>query len=140
MRIGEFAGSGDDQADPPDEPAPCGRDGIDTTRTGAEIQGGHSGHATLRYVCCPVRCDTRTNEASLDIQPWHIIVLLIIVLLLFGAKRLPEIGRSLGSSAREFKKGISGDESPTDRGPAAARRAQAARRQPPRRRAPLTFF
>lgn len=48
-----------------------------------------------------------------DIQPWHIIVLLIIVLLLFGAKRLPEIGRSLGSSAREFKKGISGDESST---------------------------
>ena len=47
----------------------------------------------------------------MDIQPWHIIVLLIIVLLLFGAKRLPEIGRSLGSSAREFKKGISGDES-----------------------------
>lgn len=45
-----------------------------------------------------------------DLQPWHIIVLLIIVLLLFGAKRLPEIGRSLGSSAREFKKGISGDE------------------------------
>ena len=49
----------------------------------------------------------------MDIQPWHIIVLLIIVLLLFGAKRLPEIGRSLGSSAREFKKGISGEESTT---------------------------
>jgi sec-independent protein translocase protein TatA len=48
----------------------------------------------------------------LDIQPWHLIVLLIIVLLLFGAKRLPEVGRSLGSSAREFKKGISGDETP----------------------------
>ena len=47
----------------------------------------------------------------MDIQPWHLIVLLIIVLLLFGAKRLPEVGRSLGSSAREFKKGISGDES-----------------------------
>lgn len=46
----------------------------------------------------------------MDIQPWHVIVLLIIVLLLFGAKRLPEIGRSLGSSAREFKKGISSDE------------------------------
>jgi sec-independent protein translocase protein TatA len=50
----------------------------------------------------------------LDIQPWHLIVLLVIVLLLFGAKRLPEIGRSMGSSAREFKKGISGDESPPD--------------------------
>ncbi len=33
-------------------------------------------------------------------------------MLLFGAKRLPEVGRSLGSSAREFKKGISGDEAP----------------------------
>lgn len=47
----------------------------------------------------------------MDIQPWHLIVLLVIVLLLFGAKRLPEIGRSLGSSAREFKSGLGGDES-----------------------------
>ena len=29
--------------------------------------------------------------------------------MIFGAKRLPEIGRSLGSSAREFKDGITGD-------------------------------
>jgi len=34
----------------------------------------------------------------------EILVLLVIVLLLFGAKRLPEIGRALGEGIREFKK------------------------------------
>jgi sec-independent protein translocase protein TatA len=40
---------------------------------------------------------------------WHIVLLLVIALLLFGGKRLPEIGRSLGSGMREFKDGISGE-------------------------------
>jgi len=35
-----------------------------------------------------------------------ILFLLIVVLLLFGAKRLPEIARSLGKSVQEFKKGM----------------------------------
>ena len=43
------------------------------------------------------------------LQPWHIVVLLAIALLLFGGKRLPEIGRSLGHGMREFKDGISGN-------------------------------
>jgi sec-independent protein translocase protein TatA len=47
----------------------------------------------------------------LDITPVHLLIVLLIVLVLFGARRLPELGRSLGTSAREFKKGISGDES-----------------------------
>jgi len=42
-------------------------------------------------------------------QPWHIVLLLIIALLLFGAKRLPEIGRSLGSGMREFKDSVTGN-------------------------------
>jgi sec-independent protein translocase protein TatA len=37
-----------------------------------------------------------------------ILLLLIIVLLLFGAKRLPEFGRSLGKGIREFKGSLSG--------------------------------
>ncbi len=42
-------------------------------------------------------------------NPLHIIFLLIVLLLVFGAKRLPEIGRSLGSGMREFKQSISGE-------------------------------
>lgn len=42
------------------------------------------------------------------IGPTEIIIVLVIVLLLFGAKRIPEIARSLGSGAREFKDGLTG--------------------------------
>jgi len=40
----------------------------------------------------------------------EIILLLLVVLLLFGAKRLPEIGKALGKGIREFKKSIKGIE------------------------------
>jgi TatA/E family protein of Tat protein translocase len=39
------------------------------------------------------------------IQPIHIVIIIIVAFLLFGATRLPEIGRSLGKSISEFKKG-----------------------------------
>ena len=42
-------------------------------------------------------------------NPLHIAFLVVIVLLLFGAKRLPEIGRSLGTGMREFKQGVTGE-------------------------------
>jgi sec-independent protein translocase protein TatA len=45
-------------------------------------------------------------------NPLHIAFLLVILLLVFGAKRLPELGRSLGSGLRGFKESISG-EAPT---------------------------
>lgn len=37
----------------------------------------------------------------------EIILILFILLLLFGAKRLPELGQSLGKGIREFKRGVS---------------------------------
>jgi sec-independent protein translocase protein TatA len=43
--------------------------------------------------------------------PWHIILLLVIALLLFGGKRLPEVGKALGSGMREFKDAITGNSS-----------------------------
>jgi sec-independent protein translocase protein TatA len=45
-------------------------------------------------------------------SPTHIVLLLLIALLLFGAKRLPEIGRSLGSGMREFKDSVTGSPAP----------------------------
>lgn len=45
-------------------------------------------------------------------NPLHIAFLVVILLLVFGARRLPEIGRSLGSGMREFKESISGESKP----------------------------
>ncbi len=42
-------------------------------------------------------------------NPLHIAIVLLVVVLLFGAKRLPEMGRSLGSGLRGFKESISGE-------------------------------
>ncbi len=39
----------------------------------------------------------------------ELIIILVIVLLLFGAKRLPDLGRSLGSGMREFKGAVTGE-------------------------------
>jgi sec-independent protein translocase protein TatA len=36
-------------------------------------------------------------------NPTHVLILVLVVVLLFGARRLPELGRSLGSGIREFR-------------------------------------
>jgi sec-independent protein translocase protein TatA len=45
-----------------------------------------------------------------NIGPLEIVVVLIIVLIVFGPKRLPEMGRSLGRGIREFKESITGND------------------------------
>jgi sec-independent protein translocase protein TatA len=45
---------------------------------------------------------------------WEILILLLVVLLVFGPKRLPEMGRSLGKGMREFKDSISGKDDGDD--------------------------
>ena len=47
-------------------------------------------------------------------SPTHLIILLAIVLLLFGAKRLPELGKSLGQGINEFKEGLDTKEQPEE--------------------------
>jgi sec-independent protein translocase protein TatA len=42
-------------------------------------------------------------------NPLHIAFLLMVLLLVFGAKRLPEMGRSLGDGLRGFKESVSGE-------------------------------
>jgi sec-independent protein translocase protein TatA len=47
------------------------------------------------------------------LQPWHLIVLAVVAFLLFGAKRLPELGKGLGEGLKGFKEGIRGVTEPS---------------------------
>ena len=60
----------------------------------------------------------------------ELIIILVIVLLIFGASRLPEIARSLGRSSREFKQGMK--EGGTDEPDAEAASTEARPREPQR--------
>jgi len=42
-----------------------------------------------------------------DLSIWHIMILVMVVMLVFGSKRIPEIGASLGKGIQEFKRGLS---------------------------------
>jgi sec-independent protein translocase protein TatA len=41
-------------------------------------------------------------------SPWHWLLVLAIVLLIFGPKKLPEVGKGLGTAIRGFKEGLKG--------------------------------
>jgi sec-independent protein translocase protein TatA len=43
---------------------------------------------------------------------WELVILMVVLLLVFGAKRLPEMGRSIGSGMREFKDAVTGKDEP----------------------------
>jgi sec-independent protein translocase protein TatA len=42
------------------------------------------------------------------LQPWHLVILAVVAFLLFGAKRLPELGKGLGEGLKGFREGIRG--------------------------------
>jgi sec-independent protein translocase protein TatA len=44
------------------------------------------------------------------IGPTEIVLILVIVLLLFGGRKIPELMKGIGKGAREFKKGLSGED------------------------------
>jgi sec-independent protein translocase protein TatA len=46
-------------------------------------------------------------------QPTHLLVLAIVLLVLFGAKRLPELGKGIGEGLKGFKEGLKGITDPT---------------------------
>jgi sec-independent protein translocase protein TatA len=64
----------------------------------------------------------------MDFSIWQIAIVLVIALLVFGPKRLPELGNSLGKGIREFKESISGDND--DKDDQAKLEMQASRPQP----------
>ena len=45
-------------------------------------------------------------------SPWHIIIVAIVVLVLFGGSRVADLGKGLGEGIKNFKKGISDDDQP----------------------------
>ena len=53
-----------------------------------------------------------------NIGPLELAIVLVIALVIFGPKRLPELGRSMGRGIREFKSSISGDDDDDDAGEA----------------------
>jgi sec-independent protein translocase protein TatA len=80
-----------------------------------------------------------------NIGPMELVIVLVIVLLIFGPKRLPSLGKQLGSGMREFKDSISGkagddddedDERRADK-PAERREVEAALGRPEGEQAPL---
>lgn len=57
---------------------------------------------------------------------WEILIVLFVILLFFGPKRLPEMGRSLGRGMREFKDSITGKGGDEDEEQAMVTKAEAA--------------
>jgi sec-independent protein translocase protein TatA len=53
----------------------------------------------------------------MDFSLWQIAIVLVIALIVFGPKRLPELGKSLGTGMREFKDSITGKSDDEDRKP-----------------------
>jgi sec-independent protein translocase protein TatA len=77
-----------------------------------------------------------------NIGPTELIIVLVIVLLIFGPKRLPGLGKQLGTGMREFKDSISGkggkdDDDDEDTPDADRRRTEAALGRPEGEQAPL---
>jgi sec-independent protein translocase protein TatA len=75
----------------------------------------------------PVQYSYRTGAASMG--GMEILIVLAIILLFFGAKRLPELGRSLGRGIREFRQGTA--EAGNDAARIKCGRATATGRRPP---------
>ena len=58
--------------------------------------------------------------------PMELVIVLIVALVIFGPKRLPELGKSLGGGMRSFKRSIEGDDDETKQPELQARREPAA--------------
>jgi len=59
-----------------------------------------------------------------NIGPMEIAVVVVLILIVFGPKRLPELGRSLGKGMREFKQSITGTNDGSDETPQPALKAE----------------
>ena len=49
---------------------------------------------------------TKFNLAFFNLGPWEILLILVVILILFGARRLPELARGLGQGINEFRDAV----------------------------------
>jgi sec-independent protein translocase protein TatA len=49
------------------------------------------------------------------LRGWEILLIVLVIVLLFGASRLPQLGSSIGSFVKNLKKGLSGEAEPDDK-------------------------
>jgi sec-independent protein translocase protein TatA len=71
------------------------------------------------------------------LQPWHLIVLAVVAFLLFGAKRLPELGKGLGEGLKGFREGIRGITDPAPTAPPAQQQQNTTPAPPPASNTPV---
>jgi len=50
----------------------------------------------------------------MSVGPWQVLIIVFVILLLFGGRRLSEMGKGLGEGIRNFKKGLAGDSDEPD--------------------------
>jgi sec-independent protein translocase protein TatA len=62
---------------------------------------------------------------------WHWLILLVVVLLLFGTKKIRNLGPDLGAAIRGFKKGVSGEDDEKQKEEEARKAAEQLRADPP---------
>ena len=55
------------------------------------------------------------SHMFLAIGPWQIVLVVLVVLLLFGGKKIPELMKGLGSGIKEFKQASKEDEKPSEK-------------------------
>ncbi len=59
-----------------------------------------------------------------SVGPWQVVLILLIIVLLFGAKKLPQIGKGMGEALRNFKKSVNDIDDATDITPIASKRSE----------------
>ncbi|HIZ90037.1 MAG: twin-arginine translocase TatA/TatE family subunit [Mucispirillum sp.] len=59
-----------------------------------------------------------------SIGPWQVILILLVIVLLFGAKKLPQIGKGMGEALRNFKKSVNDIDDATDITPIASKKSE----------------
>jgi sec-independent protein translocase protein TatA len=70
----------------------------------------------MRRACYNLCQDKTKKEEGMfgQLGPWELLLILVIVLLIFGVGRVSKIGRELGEGIREFREGLTGEESETE--------------------------